>query len=426
MDAQVSGPTGRVLRSRSGGALAWLGPAGECHPVPLIAPQAETGGDPGWPRAFLTPSGTRFVLYQPQIASWENQRRMVAYAAVSVESPGGQKPTIGTVKIEANTKVALDDRLVSFSEMALTEANLPELQKEQARDVVGQISKGLPAEDRVIALDRVLAYVDKSQITPKNVEGLNTDPPPIFFSQTPAVLVNIDGDPIWSPIQENDLKFAVNTDKDIITFGDLYYMCFQGVWFMSKKPDGPWEVCSSVPKEIYEIPASSPVNKVTYVTVVEEDSNDEWVTFATVAAYTGVTIAWGCAWWGGGYPYYYPRYPTYGAWYNPWTGGYGRAAVAYGPYGGAGVGARYNPTTGTYARGAVAYGPYGARGAAEAYNPRTGAYGQTRQGSGVYGSWGSTAVQRGDDWAKTSRVTNDRTGNTTRVTQGSGGGGGRR
>ena len=32
-------------------------------------------------------------------------------------------------------------------------------------------------------------------------------------------------------------------------------------------------------------------------------------------------------------------------------------------------------------------------------------------------------MQRGDDWAKTSRVTNDRTGTTTRVTQGSGGGG---
>jgi hypothetical protein len=31
-------------------------------------------------------------------------------------------------------------------------------------------------------------------------------------------------------------------------------------------------------------------------------------------------------------------------------------------------------------------------------------------------------VQRGDQWATTSRVTNNRTGNTTRVTQGSGGG----
>jgi hypothetical protein len=87
----------------------------------------------------------------------------------------------------------------------------------------------------------------------------------------------------------------------------------------------------------------------------------------------------------------------------------------YGPYGGAGVGARYNPRTGTYARGAAAYGPYGARGVAQAYNPRTGTYAQTRQGSNVYGSWGSTAVQRGDDWARTNRYTNRQTGTTTRT-----------
>jgi len=82
-----------------------------------------------------------------------------------------------------------------------------------------------------------------------------------------------------------------------------------------------------------------------------------------------------------------------------------------------GVSARYNPRTGTYSRGAAAWGPYGARGAGTAYNPRTGAYGATRQGSSVYGSWGSTAVQRGDDWATTNRVTNNRTGATTRVTR---------
>ena len=231
------------------------------------------------------------------------------------------------------------------------------------------------------------------------------------------------------------MSHAVNTDKDIIKVGDMYYMCFQGVWFMGKSPTGPWEVASKVPGEIYEIPVSSPVHNVTYVTV--EDDDDEWVTYAAAAGYTGMMVAWGCAvwgtgyyyppywgWYGGYYPYYYPRYPTYGygAYYNPWTGAYGRSAVAYGPYGGAGVGARYNPSTGTYARGAAAWGPYGARGAAQAYNPRTGTYAQTRQGSNVYGSWGSTAVQRGDNWAQTSRVTNNRTDTTTRVTQGSGGG----
>ena len=100
--------------------------------------------------------------------------------------------------------------------------------------------------------------------------------------------------------------------------------------------------------------------------------------------------------------------PGVGARYNPSTGVYSRGAAAYGPYGGAAVGSGYNSRTGTYARGGVAAGPYGARGAAEAYNPRTGAYGQTRQGSGVYGSWGQTGVTRGDDWAQTSRVTNNR------------------
>ena len=91
------------------------------------------------------------------------------------------------------------------------------------------------------------------------------------------------GAPKFEPVPTTKVEYAVNTDKDIIRFGDLYYMCFQGVWFMSKKPDGPWEVCSKVPKEIYAIPASSPAHSVTYVTVVEDNSNDDWATFAVVA-----------------------------------------------------------------------------------------------------------------------------------------------
>jgi hypothetical protein len=246
--------------------------------------------------------------------------------------------------------------------------------------------------------------------------------------------VQYQGDPQFQPIETTTVSRAVNTDKDIIKVGDLYYMCFEGVWFMARSPTGPWTVTGSVPGEIYEIPVSSPAHNVTYVTV--EDNTDDAVVFATAAAYTGMMVAWGCVVWGSGYyyppyigyggyyPYYRPYYPTYGyrASYNPWTGAYSRGAFAYGPYGGAGVGARYNPRTGTYARGAAAYGPYGARGVAEGYNPRTGTYAQTRQGSNVYGSWGSTGVQRGDNWATTQRATNRATGTTTRTTQTSGGG----
>jgi hypothetical protein len=237
------------------------------------------------------------------------------------------------------------------------------------------------------------------------------------------------GNPEFKTIDgaQGNLQQAVNTDKDIIKFGDLYYMCFQGVWFMSKAANGPWEVASTVPKEIYTIPASSSAHNVTYVTVVEDDDDDEWVTFAYVAAYTGMMIGWGCAVWGSGYYYppyvryggfypgYYPYPHTYGmgAYYNPYTGAYGRGYAAYGPYGGVSMGARYNPTTGTYSRGATAYGPYGSRSAGQAYNPRTGTYAQTRQGSNVYGNWGTSSVQRGDQWAQTAHRDNYRTGTST-------------
>ena len=73
----------------------------------------------------------------------------------------------------------------------------------------------------------------------------------------------------------------------------------------------------------------------------------------------------------------------------------------------------YNPRTGTYARGAAAYGPYGSARAAQAYNPRTGTYAQTRQGSNMYGNWGSSSVQRGDDWAQSAHKTNYATGART-------------
>ena len=231
------------------------------------------------------------------------------------------------------------------------------------------------------------------------------------------------GAPIFKPIDgAKGLEQAVNTDKDVVKSGSQYYLCYQGVWFLGTSPTGPYAVAHSVPQNIYAIPVSSPIHHVTYVTI-EDDSNDGWVTFGYVAAYTGLMIGWGCVVWGSGWYYppyyyggfygYYPR--TYGmsAWYNPYTGGFGRAYGAYGPYGGAGFATSYNPRTGTYARGAAAYGPYGSARAAQAYNPRTGTYAQTRQGSNMYGNWGSSSVQRGDDWAQAAHKTNYATGART-------------
>jgi hypothetical protein len=238
-------------------------------------------------------------------------------------------------------------------------------------------------------------------------------------------IVYAGGKPEFKPIKDTSLSYAANTSNDVIQFKETYYLCYEGVWFSAMSPTGPWSVTENIPAEISKIPPDSPMYHNTYVTIVQDDNkNDDWVTFALYAGYFGTMIASDCVVWGTGWYYppyiwhgpYYPMYYPYsysygvGAFYNSYTGTFGRFGGAYGPYGGVGFGTAYNPVTGTYARGARAYGPYGSRGFAEAYNPRTGTGARTRQGSNYYSSWGSTAVRRGDDWVRSAHYNNSENG----------------
>ena len=94
------------------------------------------------------------------------------------------------------------------------------------------------------------------------------------------------GDPQFTAIEQTSVERAVNTDKDVFKVGESYYMCYQGVWFVGKSATGPWEVATSVPEQIYQIPVSSPSHHVTYVTI-EDDDDDDWVVYA--ATYATVT-----------------------------------------------------------------------------------------------------------------------------------------
>ena len=120
-----------------------------------------------------------------------------------------------------------------------------------------RLTNAIPEADRLIALDSVLAFVDKSTIVPKDVPGLKADPPVIFYSNTPAVVVNFDGDPIWSPIEKNDLKFAVNTNWDVFEHAPTktYYLRYNESWLKSAAITGPWAAAGKLPPSFSSLPA---------------------------------------------------------------------------------------------------------------------------------------------------------------------------
>jgi len=143
--------------------------------------------DGGWPRAYITGSGASLTLYEPQVANWLDQKRMVMYAAVSYTARD-RRTALGTIRIEADTRIAVVERLVNFSEFTITASNVPTLTREQLTAVVGEIVSSVPREERVIGLDRVLAAVDTSEIKPRNTVNIRADPPLVFDGTTPAVL----------------------------------------------------------------------------------------------------------------------------------------------------------------------------------------------------------------------------------------------
>ncbi|MGB8839333.1 MAG: hypothetical protein WCC67_21480 [Candidatus Acidiferrales bacterium] len=239
------------------------------------------------------------------------------------------------------------------------------------------------------------------------------------------VKVAYDGPPQFKPIESTAMSYATNTADKIVKVGDLYDLCFQGVWFMSTTAEGPWKTADSIPQEIYTIPASSPVYNITYVTQTttpsgetEASSTAGYLGMFIIGAAVGAAVAYGSGYYYPPYMYYgpypYPIYRPYpitygvGAFYNPHNGAYGYARGAYGPYGGVAGAAWYNPSTGTYGRAAGACNAYGCAGGARAYNPYTGAYGATRQGSNAYSQWGSSVVTKGDKWAQSGHYTDSR------------------
>jgi hypothetical protein len=229
------------------------------------------------------------------------------------------------------------------------------------------------------------------------------------------------GEPQFVPIETTTMFYAANTPYKVIRVNNLYYLCYQGVWFLAPSPNGPWKTCDTVPAVIYTIPPASPVYNVTYVvvsnptpTTVEMSYSSGYMGVFVMGMAVGATIVYGTGYYyppyvyWGPHPIYYPYPCTYGvaAVYNPYTGGYAVGRAVYGPYGSAGSAAWYNPATGMYGHAVTTQNAYGGHTYASGYNPWTGTSWSTSQGHNQYGSWGSTVVNNGNNWAEAQHNTN--------------------
>ena len=207
-----------------------------------------------WPKTYSDGDGRILTLYQPQITEWAKFRKLRARAAIAYKTPFDVKPLIGTMVLNAKTAVNVKSRQVKATEIKIQSLNFSGLNSQKVETIKEAMSDIFPSSDMILSLDRMVANF-KRKISVKTTK-VKSDPPPIFVSKDPAILIIFNGKPIWSPIKGNKLKFAVNTNWDLFwdKAGNTYYLRNFDGWMSARALVGPWQAGPDLPKALKQLP----------------------------------------------------------------------------------------------------------------------------------------------------------------------------
>lgn len=229
--------------------LTSLGRAAE-EPAPPIA-------DPGWPREHVS-ENKKLIVYQPQIDEWKDHSTVHFRCAIEVEGVL-KESTFGVAEIEARTLVDQTTRVVKLFTTKRT-VRFAGVSGEDEKSLLKALNMLSPPERLItVSLDRVLTFLDADSAAIQKQVDVNLDPPKIFYSEKPAVLVIFLGEPQFKPVaaEEPDLMFALNTNWDVFfepsTKG--FFLLNEDHWLTSTSADGPWTVATTLPARLSKLPA---------------------------------------------------------------------------------------------------------------------------------------------------------------------------
>jgi len=249
--------------------MSYLSPSSRIGLLSLIAvwllaaapgdqpPAQPASADPGWPRQY-TDGSAKLVLQQPQVENWKDFRKLTARFAVALTATKKAQPVWGVMSIESDTTVDLESRIVALGNFRVTGIKYPSAKDPAETKVWEALSlKLLPAYPSSLALDRVLAYLEKDVVKARQT-AVVMEPPPILVSTQPAILVIIDGEPLRVDIDKTDLQKVVNTNWDLFCDkkGSRYYLRDDKVWLSASGLAEGWSPVTKLPKDFSKLPAT--------------------------------------------------------------------------------------------------------------------------------------------------------------------------
>ncbi len=198
-----------------------------------------------WP-LILSSENVTFQVHEPTLESWQDGV-LTARCLVLAQPPGNQPPVNGLAVIKGITQVDAAAGIVSLQDLKVkgTEFSAP-ADKTQAWQEFLRFS--LADKIKTVSLASLQSGQDVVKTRQQASAVADIAAPIIIFSETPAVLVYIDGDPRYVPVKGTKLTGVLNTRVLLLkdASGILYLRVYDG-WVSSKSLQGPWKIASPPP-----------------------------------------------------------------------------------------------------------------------------------------------------------------------------------
>jgi len=203
-----------------------------------------------WPQQLDADDGSVVIVYQPQVEEFTDNS-IAGRAAVSVKRPAdGNVPVFGAIWFEARIDIDRDTRTAVIRDVRIGDVRFADAGEAEQQALASFIESNVANSNLTISVDQLLADLDAGAAAAGGDE-LRHEPPEIVLSMVPAMLITIDGDPVFREIEGSLYERVVNSPFLIARGGtDLYLYIGSNAWYRAADVMGPWTYAPSVPEAV--------------------------------------------------------------------------------------------------------------------------------------------------------------------------------
>jgi len=147
--------------------------------------------------------------------------------------------------------------MVLINDIKIKSVRFPSLDEATAAKMEELFKKFLP-QFITITSQQFASCVPKSG-TVKGVQ-LKNAPPRIFVSYKPAILLEVNGDPVRGKTKDTKLEFVINTHWPLFfdPQSSLFYLLVGEQWLKAASLEGPWAATKKLPKDMGTLAKDDP------------------------------------------------------------------------------------------------------------------------------------------------------------------------